>query len=145
MIIMTILSGNTIQRVGRIDRIGSKHETVDVVNFLPTSTVESHLGLQERVANKIDIIRRIIGHDQTILEPSEKIDEKAVHEIYAGVEDVLETDSEGILDMVQTAAELDAEVIQNDEALRRKIVKLPLGIKSSVGGGVVHADEVLAQ
>ncbi len=136
-----------IQRVGRIDRIGSKHETVDIVNFLPTTRVEDRLGLQERVANKIKIIRRVIGHDQTILEPSEKIDENAVIEIYAGVEDVLDMDSEGILDMVQTTAELDAEAIQNDEKLRRKIVGLPLGIKGSVGGGKMlvacEADELL--
>ena len=104
-----------IQRVGRIDRIGSKHEIVDIVNFLPTTQIEKHLGLRERVSNKIQTIRRIIGHDQVILEPSEKIDEDAVIDIYAGVEDVLDTDSEGILDMVQTTAELDAEAIQNDE------------------------------
>ena len=137
-----------IQRVGRIDRIGSKHETVDIVNFLPTTQVESRLGLRERVASKISTIRRIIGHDQVILEPSEKIDEDAVIEIYAGVEDVLDMDSEGILDMVQTTAELDAEDIQNDETLQRKIASLPLGIKCSVGDGsnmlvACEADELL--
>ena len=136
-----------IQRVGRIDRIGSKHETVDIINFLPTTKIESHLGLQERVASKIDTIRRVIGHDQVILEPSEKIDKDAVIDIYAGVEDVLDLDSEGILDMVQTVAELDAEEIQNDGALKRKIVSLPLGIRSSVGGNKMlvacEADETL--
>ena len=136
-----------IQRVGRIDRIGSEHEVVDIVNFLPTTKVECKLGLQQRVADKISTIRRIIGHDQIILEPSEKIDEKAVIDIYAGVEDVLDTDSDGILDMVQTTAELDAEAIQNDNVLRRRITELPLGIKSSVGCGKMlvacEADEQL--
>lgn len=136
-----------IQRVGRIDRIGSKHETVDIINFLPTTQVESHLGLKERVANKIDTIRRIIGHDQIILEPSEKIDKDAVIDIYAGVEDVLDTDSEGILDMIQTTAELDAEAIQSDDVLRRKISCMPLGIHSSIGGNrmlvACEADEML--
>lgn len=136
-----------IQRVGRIDRIGSKHETVDIVNFLPTTEVESKLGLREKVSNKISTIRRIIGHDQTILEPTEKIDEETVIDIYAGVEDVLDTDSEGILDMIQTTAEIDAEAIQNDEDLRRKIAELPLGIKSVVGGAKMlvacQADETL--
>lgn len=136
-----------IQRVGRIDRIGSEHEIVDIVNFLPTTKIEEHLGLKERVSNKISTMRRIIGHDQTILDPSEKIDEKAVIDIYAGVEDVLDTDSEGILDMIQTTAELDAEAIQNDETLRRKISELPLGIRCAVGSGKMliacEADERL--
>ncbi len=136
-----------IQRVGRIDRIGSKHKKVNIVNFLPTTPVEQHLGLKERVMNKISTMRRIIGHDQIILEPSEKIDEGAVIDIYGGVEDVLDTDSKGILDIVQTKEELDAEAIQNDEALQRKISNLPLGIKSSVGVGTMliacEADELL--
>lgn len=136
-----------IQRVGRIDRIGSEHEMIDIVNFLPTRKVEAHLDLKDRVANKIRTIRRIIGLGQTILEPSEKIDEKAVLDIYAGVEDVMDTDSEGILDMIQTRAELDAEAIQIDEALRRKIEKLPLGIKCAIGSNKMlvacEADEIL--
>ena len=136
-----------IQRVGRIDRIGSEHEIVDVVNFLPTTQLETHLGLRERVSNKIDIIRRIIGQEQNILEPSEKIDESAVINIYAGVEDVLDMDSKGILDMVQTTAERDAEAIQTDQTLRSRIARLPLGIKNSVGSGKIlvacEADEVL--
>ena len=57
-----------IQRVGRIDRIGSEHEVVDVINFLPTTKIEERLSLKERVASKITLIRSIMGGDQKILE-----------------------------------------------------------------------------
>ena len=134
-----------IQRVGRIDRIGSEHDIVDVINFLPTNKVESQLRLQERVANKIETIRRIIGHDQKILEESEQIDKDAVLDIYSGNEKILDEKSDGILDIIQTAAELDADRIRGDDSLRGKIESLPLGIRSAVGEGDVlvacEADE----
>ena len=134
-----------IQRVGRIDRIGSKHEIIDVVNFLPTTKVESHLRLQERVANKIETIRKIIGHDQKILEESEIIDKDAVMDIYSGNYKVLDEQSDGILDVIQTAAELDADRIRSNDSLRYIIESLPLGIRSAVGTGDVlvacEADE----
>ncbi|MYD58662.1 MAG: SWF/SNF helicase family protein, partial [Cenarchaeum sp. SB0678_bin_8] len=124
-----------IQRVGRIDRIGSEHHTVDVINFLPTSKIEQHLGLKERVANKIETIRKIIGHDQKILEESEKIDKNAVIDIYSGQDSVLDDTPDGILDVIQTASELDAEKIRGDDKLKEKIESLPLGIRSATGSG----------
>lgn len=124
-----------IQRVGRIDRIGSEHDVVDVINFLPTSKVEEQLHLKERVADKIETIRKIIGHDQKILETSEIIDKDAVIDIYSGDDTILDESTDGILDIIQTAAELDAEKIRGDEELRKKIDALPLGIRSAAGSG----------
>ena len=73
-----------IQRVGRIDRMGSGHDTIDVINFLPTTKIEREISLKDRVASKIETIRRIIGHDQKILESTEVIDTEAVTDIYGG-------------------------------------------------------------
>lgn len=124
-----------IQRVGRIDRIGSEHDVVDVINFLPTTKVDSALRLKERVSNKIDTIRRIIGHDQKILESSEAIDKDAVQDIYSGDEAVLDKDADGILDIIQTRAEIDADRIRGDDRLRRRVDDLPLGIRCAAGSG----------
>ena len=48
--------------------MGSEHDTIDVINFLPTTKIEREISLKDRVASKIETIRRIIGHDQKILE-----------------------------------------------------------------------------
>lgn len=122
-----------IQRVGRIDRIGSEHDMIDVINFLPTTQIESHLRLKEKVANKIDTIRRIIGHDQKILEESEIVDKEAVMDIYSCNDAILDEESDGLLDIIQTTAELDADRIRGDDTLREKIESLPLGIRSAAG------------
>ncbi len=124
-----------IQRVGRIDRIGTQHETVDVINFLPTAKIDATLSLKERVANKIETIRRIIGHDQQILESTEVLDEKGVLDIYAGNEDVLDSDVASIIDMGESKSEQDADNIKRDETRRQHIEQMPFGIRSVSGTG----------
>ena len=45
-----------IQRFGRVDRIGSKHQEVRMVNYWPTESLESYLGLQSRVLTKDQLV-----------------------------------------------------------------------------------------
>ena len=122
-----------IQRVGRVDRIGTEHQTIDIVNFLPTSEIERELSLRERVAAKIRTIREIIGHDQRILESTEVIDPEGVSDIYDSDEAVLDEDG-GILD-TDTASERQADGIRADEAELARIQDMPFGIRSSAGTG----------
>ena len=42
-----------IQRVGRVDRIGTEHQSIDIINFLPTTKIEKSLSLKEKVAKII--------------------------------------------------------------------------------------------
>ena len=120
-----------IQRVGRIDRIGSKHKVIEIKNFLPTSEVEKSLSLKERVATKIKTIREIIGTDQKVLESTESIDEGSVQSIYAGDEKVLErVITTGILDTT-TEAEMDAERLSGDSKELAAAMALPNGIRST--------------
>ena len=43
------------QRVGRVDRLGSSHEQVETVAFLPASPVAEALELEARMAAKVDV------------------------------------------------------------------------------------------
>lgn len=59
-----------VQRVGRIDRIGStakKH----VHNFFPDGDIEAAIKLLERLQAKIDDIALIVGKENNILDPEE--------------------------------------------------------------------------
>ena len=44
------------QRFGRIDRIGSKNETIQLVNFWPDLTLDEYIKLKERVENRMIIV-----------------------------------------------------------------------------------------
>ena len=56
-----------VQRVGRLDRIGSPHAVLHVYNFFPEEELEDLLGLLERLRQKLDAINRTVGLDASIL------------------------------------------------------------------------------
>ena len=127
-----------IQRVGRIDRIGSEHALIDIFNFLPTTKIDATLSLQEKVANKIKTIRKIVGHDQQILSDDEVIDVNSTSAIYNPDEndsdDVLDS-SIGILDVGDTDSEKHADEIMKNKAELEYYQKLPFGIRGISGKG----------
>ena len=138
-----------IQRVGRIDRIGSEHPIIDIFNFLPTTKIDATLSLKDIVANKIQTIRKIIGHDQQILEATEIIDEKSSTAIYSPDEDsenVLDS-SMGVLDMEESDSEKYADMITKNTTELEYYQALPLGIRSSSGKGKLliacEAEEII--
>ena len=56
-----------VQRVGRLDRLGSPHPLIHVSNFFPEEELEELLGLVRRLREKIDDINRTVGLDASIL------------------------------------------------------------------------------
>lgn len=127
-----------IQRVGRIDRIGSDHAEIEIFNFLPTAKIEAKLELRDRVANKIQTIRKIIGADQRILEATEDIDEQGVTDIYdpQGDDSVLDPKLRGgVLDIPETEAEMHAARIRLDDDRKKYFEDLPFGIRCTTGAG----------
>jgi len=59
-----------VQRVGRIDRIGSTEQKY-VHNFYPDGDIEAAIKLLERLQAKIDDIALIVGKENNILDPNE--------------------------------------------------------------------------
>jgi superfamily II DNA or RNA helicase len=60
-----------IQRAGRIDRIGSPHETVFVYNFMPDRDLDVLLGLVRRLRRKLRDVRSAVGEEGAVLEANE--------------------------------------------------------------------------
>lgn len=56
-----------VQRVGRLDRIGSPHQKIRVYNFFPEDELEELLRLVERLHQKLHAINRTVGLDASIL------------------------------------------------------------------------------
>ncbi len=82
-----------IQRIGRVDRIGSTADVIEVFNFLPDTRIEKHLDLQGRVQHRINEIQQIFGEDHKILSEEEILNEKSVFAIYSDRdENILEAD-----------------------------------------------------
>ncbi|NWF75119.1 MAG: hypothetical protein HXY53_00855 [Nitrospirae bacterium] len=79
-----------IQRIGRIDRLKSKHDFVHIYNFFPEDALESLLKLMERLYKKLDAINRSVGLDaSTIGETPNPKEFGYVHQLYEGKAEVL--------------------------------------------------------
>ena len=83
-----------IQRAGRADRVGSRHEVIKIVNILPDPIIEKDLHLEGIVSSKIEEIQRVIGKDYKILKETENINEEDVYAIYRNEESILDKDDE---------------------------------------------------
>ena len=59
------------QRIGRIDRITTRHDELWVYNFAPTGDLRRQLGLIERIEEKIQDIAATFGHAAPILDSAE--------------------------------------------------------------------------
>lgn len=61
-----------IQRFGRIDRIGSRNESITMVNFWPDVTLDAYINLKQRVENRMLISNMTSTGDDNILNTDEK-------------------------------------------------------------------------
>lgn len=61
-----------IQRFGRIDRIGSKNEDIQLVNFWPNMELDEYIGLKGRVENRMVIVDVSATGEENIIEDGDK-------------------------------------------------------------------------
>jgi ERCC4-related helicase len=72
-----------IQRIGRVDRLGSGHEDIYALNFLPETELEEELGIVDRVESRVQEIGSILGEDGNILSPEDQINQSYMEDIYS--------------------------------------------------------------
>lgn len=63
-----------IQRFGRIDRIGSRNEKVQLINFWPDISLDEYIQLKAKVETKMKIVDLTATADDNILTPDEQED-----------------------------------------------------------------------
>lgn len=61
-----------IQRFGRIDRIGSKNDCIQLVNFWPDITLDEYINLKARVETRMKIVDMTATGDDNVLSQEEK-------------------------------------------------------------------------
>jgi hypothetical protein len=120
-----------IQRVGRVDRIGTEHDTIYAYNFLPETGLERELGIEQRLEHRIADIHRTIGEDAAILHKSEQINAEAMYAIYQGDASVLEDEPEPDIFNLLEAEELIRQLQRTDPDRFQQIATMPDGVRSA--------------
>jgi len=68
-----------LQRVGRVNRVGTQHPNILVFNFFPTAESDAHLGLEDNIKAKIQAFHDTLGEDARYLTEEEVI---SSHELF---------------------------------------------------------------
>lgn len=71
-----------IQRIGRIDRIGSQHDTIYIHNFFPQEEVEERINVETKVKKRINEIIKHFGGDEKTISMDEETVRKKLFEVY---------------------------------------------------------------
>lgn len=122
-----------LQRVGRVNRVGTKHNEVFVFNFFPTSVSESHLGLEARIIAKLQSFHDTLGEDAKYLTDDEEI---SSHNLGAGARLNQKLNSKESLEEAEERSELQylqllRHIRDKEPALFERIKRLPRKARSA--------------
>ncbi len=67
-------STRLMQRIGRVNRIGTKADRIHVFNFFPTTKVESNIELEKKALVKLQAFHSALGEDSQIYSTDEEVD-----------------------------------------------------------------------
>ena len=121
-----------IQRFGRIDRIGTEHETINLHNMWPDVAVDEGLSLTERLHRRIQSFHDLIGLDSKLLSDAERLNANAMYRIYDGK--TLPEMDDGLDEVAanQRAITLLQRIQEDNPDLWQTITGLPDGIRSAL-------------
>ncbi|MCD7779740.1 MAG: SNF2-related protein, partial [Candidatus Gastranaerophilales bacterium] len=63
-----------LQRVGRVNRVGTQHDKIFIFNFFPTSQTDKELGLESSIIAKIQAFHNALGEDAKYLSDEEEVE-----------------------------------------------------------------------
>ncbi len=130
-----------VQRHGRVDRIGSKHDYVHLGLFFPTQRLDEMLALEERLETKIALADAAVGAGEIL--PGRG----PGHEINLA-DDQMVDDFERLLENGGNSASLSGEEYRRrlygaftlDPARKADILGLPYGAGSGFENAIVHGN-----
>ncbi len=111
-----------MQRVGRINRVDTKHKTIHTYNFFPSVQGDSHIALKSAAEMKIAAFLSLLGDDAELLTEGEPVDSHALFERLTSSEAI---DGEGEEDSELRYLKVIEDIRENDPDLFEIIKQLP--------------------
>lgn len=121
-----------MQRVGRINRVGTAHDRIYVFNFFPTAQSNSQLPLEERILEKIQAFHDTLGEDYKYLSDEEEVSPK---KLFNDLNKDLDTSEESTNPELGYLAAI-RQVRDNEPKLFEQIKRLPRKAKAGKVGNV---------
>lgn len=115
-----------IQRVGRVDRIGSEKDEIFIFNFLPEAKLEEKLGIKEKVSKRIQEIHNVFGEDGKYLDDNEILNPADMYAVYDERNEDIFDEKEFI---VSEAEGIIRKIQKDNPALFEKIKNMQDGVR----------------
>ena len=115
-----------MQRVGRINRVGTAFDRIYVFNFFPTAQSEKQLPLEERILEKIQAFHDTLGEDFKYLSDEEDVSPK---KLFSDLSKDMDSDEESTNPELGYLA-IIRQIRDNDPTLFSQIKRLPKKAKA---------------
>jgi len=113
-----------IQRAGRVDRIGQKHNEILCYSFLPADGVEKIIKLRSRVKKRLTENAEVVGSDEAFFEDQDSA--QALEDLFNEKSGVFDGDEEdGEVDLASEAYQIWKDALDDNPALGKIIPALP--------------------
>lgn len=123
-----------LQRVGRVNRVGTENKEIHTYNFFPTAESDEHLGLETNIKSKIQAFHDTLGEDARYLTDEEVV---SSHELFGDTlykkltsKNALEQEEDIFQNELEYLAFL-RDIRDNDPILFEKIKRLPKKARSA--------------
>lgn len=116
-----------LQRVGRVNRIGSPHTNIYIFNFFPTESTDKHLDLESCILAKIQAFHNALGEDAKYLSESEDL---SAESFYQHLNSVPDAESGEELDVELKYLKIIRDIRDKDPALFQQIKRLPKKVRT---------------
>ncbi len=130
-----------IQRFGRIDRIGSRHDHVSLINFWPTADLDEYLGVKHRVEARMALVDLTASGEDNLLN-TEQIEDlitndllyrnKQLKRLQNEVLDMEDLNEDGITLADFSLDDFRLDLLQFLEANREALENAPPGLYATV-------------
>ena len=123
-----------LQRVGRVNRVGTENEEIHIYNFFPTDESDEHLGLEDNIKSKIQAFHDTLGEDARYLTDEEVV---SSHELFGDTlykkltsKKTYEQEDDSYKSELEYLAFI-RDIRDNDPKLFQKIKRLPKKARSA--------------
>ena len=116
-----------MQRVGRINRVGTEHDRIYVFNFFPTAQSAKQMPLEDRILEKLQSFHDTLGEDYKYLSDEEEV---SAQKLFADLSRDLDDEEESTNPELAYLSVI-RDVRDNNADLFNRIKRLPLKAKTA--------------
>ena len=128
-----------MQRVGRINRVGTEYDRIYVFNFFPTAQSKKQMPLEERILEKLQAFHDTLGEDIKYLSDEEEVSSK---KLFSDLTSDLDGEEESTNPELAYLA-IIRQIRDNDPKLFSMIKRLPKKAKAGKSSEKVSEDSTV--